>query len=113
MMTTLADYVGPEFRMDMIRAFGSDAVIPASPEGAAGYDVDDDMYIASHLGHTTGQYLWHKAWLFGLVLDSDVQAQRSCGDLWRPNGHIESAYYIPDDYDTEIELCSIAGDQTI
>jgi len=82
MMTTLADYVGPEFRMDMIRAFGSDAVIPASPEGAAGYDADDE-------------------------------AQRSCGDLWRPNGHIESAYYIPDDYDTPLELCSIDEPPTI
>ena len=106
MMTTLADYVGPEFRMDMLRAFGSDVFIPSSPERADGYD-DDVTYIDAIIGCVTGQYLWHKAWLYGLVLDADVQSQRGCGDLWRPNGRIETAYYVPDDYDTPLELCSM------
>ncbi len=107
MMATLADYVGPEFKADLIRAFGSDVFIPNPVEDGGWEDTEDTDYIASHFGWTTGQYLWYTAWLFGLVLDADVQAQRSCGDLWRPNGRIESAYYIPDDYDTPLELCSM------
>ena len=101
MMTTLADFVGPEFRQDMLRSFGTDMLLP-SPDEVGDWDKD-----YSPNGLTTGEYLWDTLWRFGLVEDKDVVSQRSCGDLWRPDGRIANGYYIPDDEDSEVSLVSI------
>lgn len=99
-MTQLADFVGPETVKEMIRAFGSDVVIPQPVEDG----VED---ISSPVGLVTGEHIWDMLWRFGIVVDNDVQRQRSCGDLWRPDGRIANGYYIPDDEDTEYPCYSI------
>ena len=104
MMTQLAEFLGPNFKEELIRAFGSSILSPSPVEDGVMDDDEDTRYINAHVGYTTSEYLWDRAWRFGLVLDVDVQAQRSCGDLWRPNGRIETAFYIPDDHDTEVPL---------
>ena len=45
--------------------------------------------IDAMMGAVTSEYLWHTAWLFGIVVDNDLE------------------WYIPDDYDTEIPLVSL------
>ena len=97
MQTTFADVIGPEMAADIIAAFGSDALLPSPIE-------DGVMDISSPVGLVTGEHVWYRLWLFGLVESSDVVRQRSCGDLWRPDGRIANGYYIPDDDDTMVSI---------
>ena len=41
------------------------------------------------MGMVTGNHLWHTAWLFGIIVDDDLN------------------YYVPDDYDTNVPLVSL------
>lgn len=97
----LTDYVGPETTAELIAAFGSNVLVPQPDE------VGVEEYISQTVGLVTGYSVWHRLWLFGLVEDKDVVAQRSCGDLWRPAGRIANGYYIPDDEDSELTLTTI------
>jgi hypothetical protein len=96
MMTQFADAIGPEMLKELQATFGSDVVIPPH---------SDEVRECG--GYTTGEYLWDTLWRFGIVVDNDVASQRSCGDLWRPDGRIANGYYVPDDEDTSIEVYSI------
>lgn len=96
MMMQITDYVGPETTAELIAAFGTDILRPSVPERDT-MDINND-------GMVTGYHIWHRLWLFGLIEDEDVVKQRSCGDLWRPDGRVANGYYIPDDDDTEISI---------
>lgn len=52
-------------------------------------------------GFTTGEHLWRDAWLFGIIVDDDVQ---QLGGYWKPEGTIANGYYFPDPEDVTIEV---------
>ncbi len=100
MMSPVADYIGPETTADLVAAFGSSVLLPSVPER----DPTESKREREENGMVTGEHLWRRLWLFGLIEDTDVVSQRSCGDLWRPEGRIANGYYIPDDEDTEVSI---------
>lgn len=99
--TTIADVVGPKFIKDLISLYPS--VCETDTKDDIEQETIDD-WITHFVGLVTGEHQWDVLWRFGLVLDDDTAAQRSCGDLWRPNGRIESSWYVPDDEDTPISI---------
>lgn len=106
MFTQIADFIGPETQAELVAAFGSSILLPQPDE----VGVED---IESVNGLVTGQHVWYKLWLFGIVVDNDVTLQRSCGDLWRPDGKIANGYYVPDDEDSELSLIDIDHPPTV
>jgi len=90
-MTTIADMLNPAELEDVNDAFGI-------------YEDDPRDYIEDVMGYRDGTSLWYAAWLFGIIVDDDVD---SLGCLWQPDGTIASGYYIPDDFDTEVDLITI------
>jgi hypothetical protein len=102
-VTTVQDSLSPEILAELAQSFGLELQ-------ASDYITDGDLIydeIERMVGLTSGEYLWDAMWRFGIVVDDDVARQRSCGDLWRPDGHIASGYYVPDDYDTEVSLITL------
>ena len=49
----------------------------------------DDHHIDQTVGMVTGEAQWHEIWLFGIVVDDDLN------------------YYVPNDYDTEIPIVPV------
>ena len=86
-MSTIADSLSPEVIEQLSSAWLMDLdlieVDTYIPEFCSAEQAERDV------GLTSGQYLWHQAWLFGIVVDDDL------------------GWYIPDDYDTRVPLVSL------
>ena len=101
--TMIQDSLSPEILAEIAQSFGLDY----SPLDylTVGSFIEDE--VERMVGFTTGEHLWDTMWRFGLVEDKDVVQQRSCGNLWRPDGRIANGYYVPDDDDTEVSLVTL------
>jgi len=99
----LADSLSPA-ELDMIyKAFGLDMA-------DIGYTPSLMEEIEWLVGFTTSEHLWDAMWRFGIVIDNDTPLQaESLTGYWNPEGslRVRAAYYVPDDYDTEIPLVSL------
>ncbi len=79
----IADSLSPA-ELDMVhKAFGFDLGI--DPEGYVEEFLSEER-AEQTVGLRTGEWLWHTAWLFGIVVDDGLN------------------YYVPDDFDTEVPL---------
>jgi len=58
---------------------------------------------------------WIDVWLFGIVVDNDTSQPINLGSYWNPDGklNVKPAYYVPDDYDTEIPTVSVDAPPTV
>ena len=63
---------------------------------------------------SNAERIWIQVWLFGIVVDDDTNVQ-SLGSYWNPNGElaIKPAYYVPDDFDTEVPIITIDQPPTV
>lgn len=64
-------------------------------------DIITPQQTESVCGLTTGQHLWYKAWLFGIIVDDEVQ---NLGSYWQPEGRVANGYYFPEPDDVELEV---------
>ena len=100
---TIADSLSPEILAELAQSYGLDIDALDYCDGA----FIEDEYLEALMGFVTGEHLWDTAWRFGIVLDDDAARVSSLGNYWRPEGTIETGYYVPNDYDTEISLISL------
>lgn len=103
MTTKIADLLQPAELAELEQAFRLETAHFTS--GAS--DWNDDDWIESHMGLVTASHLWDAMWRFGIVLDDDCAKVRNLGDYWRPDGSLETGYYVPCDYDTKVSVISI------
>ena len=59
---------------------------------------------------TEQERVWHSLWLFGIVIDDDLNLA-SLGNYWNPEGDyaIKPGYYVPNDEDTMVSLVNLDG----
>lgn len=89
-MTSIADSLAPDVLAELGREFRlslNDVIAQVSTFGTL--DLDD--HIEDMMGMVTSEHLWHKMWLFGIVLEED-------GD-----------WYVPSDHLVEVELIELNG----
>jgi len=98
-MSKLADSLSPA-ELDMIhKAFGFDF-----DEDYSGEFLTEDQ-LQRELGMVDQWHLWHSLWLFGVVLDDDKDYYLDpSAEGWSMNIDRQLGWYIPDDYDTEVEI---------
>jgi hypothetical protein len=87
-MNTIADSLSPEVIEQLSSNWIADlnyVDVDSHPESFI-----EDEWVEHQLGMVTGEHLWHQAWLFGIVVDDDLN------------------YYIPNDYDTSVPLVALS-----
>ena len=94
LQSTIADCLGPQFLKEL-----SDADIIPSPLEEGMMDIN-----TSPNGLVTGQHVWDALWRFGIILDDDAAKVVNLGSFWRPEGTLDTRYYVPDDDDTPISI---------
>lgn len=63
--------------------------------------------VEREVGTMSQWHSWHRAWLYGIVVDKDAPFTELYG-YWNPEGdYYSGSYYIPDDYLSEVDLVSI------
>lgn len=86
-MSTIADSLAPEVLEQLSSAWLLDLDLIEVDAFTVPFITDE--WLESNLGMVTSDHLWHTAWLFGIVVDDDLN------------------WYVPDDYDTSVPLVSI------
>ena len=105
-MTTIADSLAPEVLEQLGSTFRLELQeLEASTTLESGWEMDE--WIEAQMGFTTGEYLWDRAWRFGIVLDDDCE--QGLGQMWQPDGVWETGYYVPSDHLSEVELIVLDG----
>jgi hypothetical protein len=67
-----------------------------------------DDEIAHEMGLEMSQYhAWHRAWLYGIVVDKDAPFTELYGYYHPEPEYYSGSYYIPDDYLSEVELTTL------
>jgi len=100
--STIADSLGPEFLQELL-----DNNLLPSPDEVGMMDINDDIideFIHQAVGLVTAEHLWDALWRFGIILDDDAAKVINLGSFWRPEGTLDTRYYVPDDDDTEISI---------
>ncbi len=100
---TIADSLSPRELADLAQSFGLETTI----DDYIPQEFISDEWLESRMGMVTSDHLWDAMWRFGIVLDDDCAKVHTLGSLWRPDGKLETGYYVPTDYDVEIPLVSL------
>jgi hypothetical protein len=108
-MSTIADALSPATLDEIEQAFRLEVQRHISEA-----DMDFEDEIESLMGFVTSSHLWDAMWRFGIILDDDAAKVSSLGNYWRDeDGRLDTRYYVPDDFDTQIPLVSVDCPPTV
>lgn len=99
---TIQDSLSPEQLALVADQFGLDLTESDYVDGA----FVEDEWLEQKMGYVSSQYLWHSAWLYGIVVDNDAPFTDLYG-FYHPEDDRPRGYYVPDDFDTEVSILSI------